>query len=510
MFRKHIPRPITFHRSDVRDYYTIGKKLGSGTYGKVYIATRQSDGTLFALKRIAKRNPFQNETKIHDAILFEIDLLNHLMHPNIVNLVDFYSSRRTYDIVTDLCEGGELFDAITDDSMPVTRADIQSIANDMLSALRYCHEQQVVHRDVKPENIMLVHRRREGADFPSVKLIDFGLSTRFAKGVPLRERVGTEDYMAPEVFYRQFYDETCDIYSLGCVLYACLCGCMIERDDAIYSRGTYRGQDNHIYGEEFEGLDTEKIFLNGLLDSDPKYRWSASDALQNGYFDDIVTNAPLPSAESIVKKLKRLNNEDKLRRVVKNIIGRHLLPSDKRKLERLFGHRLTMTIAEAARHIGNKFGDVSQDQLESISKDLDLNDDGVIDRNEFISTIMPEYLYDTRKRIFEAFAEMDRDRNKGLSFNEVVEALFGDVSEASNIWKKLHLGKNVFMSASKYELYLKMEFSHTSAQSVSGEQKSNGEMREEDQQGVAEEAEDGEDDEVQDDPWQGAVDCSVQ
>lgn len=507
MFRKHIPRPITFHRSDVRDYYTIGKKIGSGTYGKVYIATRQSDGILFALKRVAKRNPFQNETKIHDDILFEIDLLNHLMHPNIVNLVDFYSSRRSYDIVTDICEGGELFDAITDDSMPVTRADVQSIANDMLSALRYCHEQQVVHRDVKPENIMLVHRRREDADFPSVKLIDFGLSARFTTGLPLRGRVGTEEYMAPEVFYRHFYNEKCDMYSLGSVLYACLCGCMLERDGAIYSRGTYKGQDNHIFGEEFVGLDTEKLLLNGLLDSDPKERWSASDALQHAYFDDCNPH-PLPCTDTIIKKLKRLNNEDKLRRVVKNLIGRNLLPSDKRKMQRLFGKRETMTIAEAVRYLGNKFDGVSHDQLESISKDLDLNDDGVIDRNEFISTIMPEYLYDTRKRIFQAFAAMDKDRNKGLSFNEVVEALFGDVTEASDIWKKLSLGKNVLMSASQYELYLKMQFSHNPKQPVSEERNSTVGVHEEDQQGVA--VAEAEDDDDEDDPWHGAVDCSVQ
>ena len=169
------------------------------------------------MKIIKKRKNKSNEEK---EILNEIEILKKLDHPKILKIIDFYSKVKKYYIITEYCPEGELFNEI----IKVGRFDegqTAFIINQILKAICYCHRNQIIHRDIKPENIMITKREKNGC--LQVKLIDFGTAKIFEKGQSENRYVGSSYYMAPEVLKRK-YDEKCDLWSIGVILYILLTG----------------------------------------------------------------------------------------------------------------------------------------------------------------------------------------------------------------------------------------------------------------------------------------------
>ena len=473
MFRVHIKGDLRFRSRNVdlplKDRgYVLSNKIQSGSFGTVYKITRIVDNLDFVLKVISKESRHKTILDIRTEVLSEINIMNQLIHPNILNIIDFYESRNHFNIISELCSGGESFDAILKSEHGLSREHVRSIAADTLQAIRYCHEQRIMHRDIKPENILLTRPYVKGMKFPPVKLIDFGLATYFRPGIPTRGRVGTRMYMAPEVFYNRFYDEKVDLFSIGCVIYTCLSGVLpfqvADKNsrtgfktvrNKIYSKGNQLGQDDSIYvGNVWKDLNLEKQFLNTLLDTDPAYRSNAIQALRHPYFEESLSNKPMPTSNEILHKLRGLYQEDKLKRVIKYLIGRDLLPSDKSVIERWFGEKDSMEIEDAVQHLGAYFQFLSEEELKYIAASLDLNGDGKIDKDEFVSTVMPTYLYDTVLRIHQAFSKLDTDKNNRLSFEEVERALFGDKEETQKVWDALDIGYDEEMSMRMFDYYL--------------------------------------------------------
>ena len=116
-------------------------------------------------------------------------------------------------MVMELCEGGELFNKIV--NYKISETEAVDITRQILSAIYYMHTKGIVHRDLKPEN-MLIEKKTN-----LIKLIDFGISTKIKKGETLNSRVGTPYYIAPEVLCKK-YNEKCDMWSIGVVLYMIL------------------------------------------------------------------------------------------------------------------------------------------------------------------------------------------------------------------------------------------------------------------------------------------------
>ena len=144
-----------------------------------------------------------------------------LDHPNVIKLYELFEDARNVYLVMELCTGGELFDKIINKGH-FTEKEAAFIFQQIISAIFYCHKNFIVHRDLKPENFLF-----QNPDFRStLKIIDFGLSKIWAKGEDqksFRTRAGTPYYIAPEVLAGD-YDESCDIWSSGCILYILLCG----------------------------------------------------------------------------------------------------------------------------------------------------------------------------------------------------------------------------------------------------------------------------------------------
>lgn len=190
----------------------IIKLLGKGMFGNVFLCSKKSTNTLYALKTVERQKIERFE--IHENLILERKVLLQLDHIFILKLVrTFKDSKRVY-FLTEFVKGMDLFDVLREMNL-VTDQDSRFFAANMIVILEYLHERDIIYRDLKPENVMV---DEDGY----LKLIDFGT----AKIVNSRTYtvVGTPHYMAPEIIIGKGYGVAVDYWSLGIMLYEFLCG----------------------------------------------------------------------------------------------------------------------------------------------------------------------------------------------------------------------------------------------------------------------------------------------
>ncbi|KAJ2161586.1 cyclin-dependent kinase 5 [Coemansia sp. RSA 552] len=190
------------------DRYQKIEKLGEGTYGIVYKAQKRETNEVVALKRIRLDN---EEEGVPCTAIREISLLKELKHPNIVGLFDVLHTEKKLTLVFEFMDSDlkKFVDACGGDLDPLT---VKHLLYQLLCGIAYCHRNRVLHRDLKPQNL-LINKRGD------LKLGDFGLARAF--GIPVRSyshEVVTLWYRAPDVLMgsRQ-YDTSIDLWSVGCI-----------------------------------------------------------------------------------------------------------------------------------------------------------------------------------------------------------------------------------------------------------------------------------------------------
>lgn len=188
--------------------YQIIESIGEGSFGKVYKARIKGTGQIVAMKFIVKKGKNEKELK---NLRSEIEILTKLNHPHIITLFDSFETDTDFVVVMEYAQG-ELYDILEDDKqLPAT--EVQKIAKQLIQALNYLHSNRIIHRDMKPQNILI---GQSGA----VKLADFGFARSMSYNtIVLTSIKGTPLYMAPELVQERAYDNRVDLWSLGCILY---------------------------------------------------------------------------------------------------------------------------------------------------------------------------------------------------------------------------------------------------------------------------------------------------
>ena len=286
----------TFHQC-ITSKYLVGRELGSGTTSTVRAGYKIVDDNKvrqFALKMIQRKEE-ASQSKFPIDSKIEVKIMKGLNHPCLLKIHEVLKSDTDMVIVMDLASGGELFDLVHDHylSKTLSESSTKIYFYQIVHCVNYLHSNQVCHRDLKLENILLAN----DDDISQIKIIDFGLSKTWrCPKDPLVTYVGTPVYMAPEVTKLEkessdiisstsTYTSKVDCWSLGVILYTMLSGKRpftsgLELEARIMS-GRYRPMD----GKEWVSISkAAKHLVKKLLEVDPEARLSTSQILDHPWF----------------------------------------------------------------------------------------------------------------------------------------------------------------------------------------------------------------------------------
>ncbi|XP_029789661.1 serine/threonine-protein kinase 36 isoform X3 [Suricata suricatta] len=266
--------------------YHVLEMIGEGSFGRVYKGRRKYSAQVVALKFIPKLGRSEKELR---NLQREIEIMRHLRHPNIVHMLDSFETDKEVVVVTDYAEG-ELFQILEDDGK-LPEDQVQAIAAQLVSALYYLHSHRILHRDMKPQNILL-------AKGGGIKLCDFGFARAMSTNTMVLTSIkGTPLYMSPELVEERPYDHTADLWSVGCILYELAVGTPPFYTTSIFELVSLILKNPVRWPTTISPCF--KNFLQGLLTKDPRQRLSWPDLLHHPFIAGRVTIITEPAAPDL-------------------------------------------------------------------------------------------------------------------------------------------------------------------------------------------------------------------
>lgn len=296
----------------VTDHYNLQEKLGMGKFGLVFKLTHKETGRVCAGKFYKGRR-----AKEREAARKEIELMNYLHHPKLVQCLAAYDHKPEMVMVMEFIAGGELFERIVDDSFQHTEPASVRYMQQILEGIAYMHQQNIVHLDLKPENIVCVDTTGT-----SIKIIDFGLASKLDGDTPLKVMHGTPEFVAPEVInYEPVYLAT-DMWSIGVICYILLSGESPFQGNSDAETLALVTAAQWEFDESFDEItDEAKNFISSLLNKDTRRRMSCVEALAHPWmaaFDsgDLITTKNLSK-----DKMKRFLARQKWKKAGKAMLA---------------------------------------------------------------------------------------------------------------------------------------------------------------------------------------------
>lgn len=408
---------ITEYNENPFNFYDIICKIGEGGYGKVYKVKNKVTNAIRAMKII---NKYKEKTKLDvyedieienlklkidqkkyedERFLKEIDILKKLDHPNIMKIYQFFNREHRFYLICEYIEGQELFEKITKHKY-FNEEYAARYMHQIVSGVNYLHKKGVTHRDLKPENILV---QLEEKSSENIKIIDFGTCAVINPNEKLTKKTGTSFYIAPEVLLGT-YNEKCDIWSCGIILYIMLCG-----------GPPFNGSNNNeIFNEIIDGQlvfkgevwnyvsNDASNLITQMLQKKPDKRLTAEEVLNSKWFSQYNIQANFSPRNSI-------NGDDnKVFSVVENI---KTFRAEKKLQQAVYSFLI---------HSINTSKEIQFLRKVFISIDKDF--DGKISKDE-LQNFMTKYMSNSMEIEFDTmFNNMDADRNGAIEFEEFLIA----------------------------------------------------------------------------------------
>uniref|UniRef100_A0A8C1XSW0 CaM kinase-like vesicle-associated protein n=1 Tax=Cyprinus carpio TaxID=7962 RepID=A0A8C1XSW0_CYPCA len=266
--------------TEITDKYDLGQIVKSEEFCEIFRAKDKNTLKMYTCKKFLKKDG----RKVRKAAKNEILILKMVKHPNILQLVDVYETRKEYYLFLELATGREVFDWILDQGYYSER-DTSNVIRQVMEAVAYLHSLKIVHRNLKLENLVYYNRLKHS----KIVISDFHLA-KLENGL-IKEPCGTPEYLAPEVVGRQRYGRAVDCWALGVIMYILLSGnppFYDETDD-----DDYENHDKNLFRKilagdyEFDSpywdeiSDSAKNLVSRLMEVDQDQRLTAQEAINH-------------------------------------------------------------------------------------------------------------------------------------------------------------------------------------------------------------------------------------
>ena len=421
----------------ITDYYEVLKKIGEGASAKVYKVKEKSSGEIKAMKQVEK-------SKLPDVKYFktEIKILSLLDHPNIVRLFEVFEDDKNFYLIMELCHGGNLESRMKNNKYKEKAAAV--IMEQIVSAVAYCHEKGICHRDLKPQNILFCD---ENPHSP-VKIVDFGISNIFDPSLTnfqneikeqstslkkMDSQIGTIYFMSPEII-KGSYNEKCDIWSLGIMLYYLLCGYppfvganeskLIE--SIVESKLTFPSEDWKNISESAKDL------IKKMLSSEKK-RISAKEIMNHKW---IKTKLRKKFEKKITFDFDKLNDYKHFnffKKLVLLYLASRLKTEESGPIGEIFRKinecKTGMIDFEDFKSfiINNQdneiIGGETDDEIRKKFLEIDVDRNNKIDFTEFIAANMDKAIFKDKEKLRIAFDAFDIDKNGIINKEDIINIL---------------------------------------------------------------------------------------
>ncbi|CAK9001267.1 unnamed protein product [Durusdinium trenchii] len=428
--------------SKVESVYDVGKLLGEGSFGKVYNVQHRVSGESRVCKKIAKLKG-RHGMKVEE-ILQEIESMAMLDHPNVIKVYEYFEDKDSVSQIMEPCCGGELQDRINEvfqKGQPrYPESFVCDVMKQTLRALAFMHSHNFMHKDLKPQNIMLVSK-----DASSIKVIDFGLAELFEPDQKHSDAFGgTLLYMAPEVFNLKLEFKS-DIWSAGVILYNLLTGDYPFMATWPLPKGktmewwqnelTRSIKEDHFRDNKLlhSAWSPESVDLLRLtLEKDVGKRPGAAGCLEQRWFKTHEA-APPPLSVGVTQCLEAYASQPEMKKAIFLLIAHMCTAPALQELRAIFTHfdvlnRGALSLSHF-REVLFQAG-MAALQVEQITHALDQDASGMVTWTEFIAAALCVSVCRNRRLVEAAFAVFDKDMDGKVSMEDFAEYFaLGDVRD---------------------------------------------------------------------------------
>lgn len=351
-------------------------------------------------------------------IVREIDILREIDHPNIVKIYEFFESMTHFYIVMEFCPGKLLFKKF-DEKKRTDEKEAARIMLQVLEALHYLHQREIVHMDLKSENIIYNGR--------TVKLIDFGLSQHFKPNKKMSKIQGTKYYLAPEVITKK-YNHKCDIWSAGVLLFMLLTGKTPFKGDS--ETELFDNILNNRYANKLEDFSRvsklAKEIIKLMLTPEMKTRPEAEQLIKHDWLVGAFSEESKDddAATELIANIKNFQFHNKLQRGIFYYFINNLITNEEHeKLSKAFkmldkDHDGELSMEEFLRGMKRLNMKLSEKEIKEKFLLIDTDQSGKISYMEFVAGAFTKEEFLNGQRLYRLFKVIDLDDNNKISVEE--------------------------------------------------------------------------------------------